>query len=99
MKTQFELEDIKAVSSTVVEQIRPILKSSGGGKNEDAIFSTADLALYLQVNESWVRQRVALQEIPLFRCGKYIRFRKQDIDKWIARKTVKPIPPLKMANK
>ena len=99
MKTQFELEDIKAVASTAVEMIAPVIKSSGTAKSDDQIFSTADLALYLGVNESWVNRKVALKEIPFFKCGKYNRFKQSTIDRWIDSETIKPIPPLKIANK
>jgi excisionase family DNA binding protein len=99
MKTEFELEDIKAVSSTVVEMITPMIKSGGTAKSDDKIFSTADLAHYLQVHESWVNRKVALKEIPFFKAGKYNRFKKSVIDRWIDSETIKPIPPLKMVNK
>ena len=99
MKTQFELEDIKAVSSTVVEFLKPLLCACSGKKSDDAIFGVKDLALYLQVNESWVQRKVALKEIPFFKAGKYNRFKKSAIDRWIETETIKPIPPLKIANK
>ena len=99
MKTQFELEDIKAVSSTVVEMITPMLGCSCENNSNDSIFGVKDLAIYLGVKESWVRGKVDDLEIPHFRCGKYIKFKKKDIDKWIDRKMVKPISPLKMAKK
>ena len=99
MKTQFELEDIKAVSSTVVEWIKPVLCGCSGKKSDDAILGVTDLAVYLGVNQSWVRKKVALKEIPYFKCGKYNRFRKSAIDRWIEAETIRPIPPLKIANK
>ena len=99
MKTQFELEDIKAVASTVVEFIKPVLCVCSGKKSEDSNLGVKDLAIYLGVNQSWVQKKVALKEIPYFKCGKYNRFRKSAIDKWIEAETVRPIPPLKIANK
>ena len=99
MKTQFELEDIKAVSSTVVEMISPILGCNCEKNSDDSIFGVKDLAIYLGVNESWVRGKVDSLEIPHFRCGKYIKFKKRNIDKWVDKKTVKPVSPLKRANK
>ena len=99
MKTEFELDDIKAVSSTVVEMIRPTLGRSSEKNSDDSIFGVKDLAVYLGVKDSWVRGKVDDLEIPHFRCGKYIKFKKKDIDKWIDRKTVKPISPLRIANK
>ena len=95
MKMELELADVKAVASTMVEWIKPVLCGCSGKKSDDAILGVTDLAVYLGVNQSWVRKKVALKEIPYFKCGKYNRFRKAAIDRWIESETVKPIPPLK----
>jgi excisionase family DNA binding protein len=99
MKSQFELEDYKAISSTVVETLKPLLCACSGKKSDDGIMGVKDLAIYLGVNQSWVQKKVALKEIPYFKCGKYNRFRKSAVDKWIETETVRPMPPLKIANK
>ena len=96
MKTQFELEDIKAVSSTVVEMISPILGRSCGNNSDEKIFDQDELATYLKVSRSWVDQKISAQEIPFFKCGKYPRFRKAEVDKWINKNTIQPIPQLSM---
>ena len=36
-----------------------------------------------------------LKEIPHFHVGKYLRFKKSVIDKWIETQAVRPIPPLR----
>ena len=99
MKMELELADVMAVSSTVVESLKPLLCACSGKKSEDSNLGVKDLAIYLGVNQSWVRKKVALKEIPYFKCGKYNRFRKSAIDRWIEAETVRPIPPLKIANK
>ena len=99
MKTVYEMEDIKAVASTVVENITPLLKHNCNTLGEDDIFDVGGLAQYLRVNKSWFNKKVSLKEIPYFKCGKYTRFKKSAIDRWVEKETVKPIPPLKMVEK
>ena len=73
---------------------------SGNGRqvNEDIILNKKKLARYLNVDVSWIDKKVSANEIPFFKIGKYVRFRKPNIDKWIDSKTVKPISPLKLVN-
>ena len=99
MKTQFELDDIKAVSSTVVEMITPILGRSFEKNSNGSIFDQDKLAQYLKVSRSWVDQRISQNEIPYFKCGKYPRFRKGDIDKWINKNTLQPVTPFSVVKR
>jgi len=46
------------------------------------------------VEASWVYRQVSMKRIPYFKAGKYIRFRKLDIDRWISRNSVAPHPRL-----
>lgn len=43
-----------------------------------------DLALYLSVKESTVRKWVLLRKIPFVKIGKLVRFKKTEIDSWLA---------------
>ena len=90
MKTELEKADIEAIAAEVLERIRPLLKHSAT-KEDDKIFDVKGLASYLQVAETWVYNQVALNGIPFFKCGKYTRFRKADIDSWIGENTVKVV--------
>lgn len=95
MRTTFEPEDIQAIGDYVLEKLRPLL--SGNGKHEpDIIFTPETLAAYLQVDTSWVYKQVSYKAIPYFKTGKYTRFKKPVIDRWIEGQTVKPIPLLKL---
>ena len=73
---------------------------SGNGKqaNENIILNKKELAQYLNVDVSWIDKRVSANEMPYTKFGKYVRFKKSVIDKWIDSKTVKPISPLKLVN-
>lgn len=94
MKIEIEQQDIQAIAERVLELLRPLLARNG--KQDDIILTPESLAEYLQVDTSWVYKQVSLKTIPYFKSGKYTRFKRATIDKWIETQTVKPIPPLKL---
>ncbi len=49
----------------------------------DSLLTVKTLAEYLQVSDQWVYQRVQLAELPVIFVGKFPRFKKLDIDKWL----------------
>jgi excisionase family DNA binding protein len=61
-----------------VEIIRPFLPKE---KTDDVIFSVEELAAYLRVSPKWVYDHK--HELPHFKPGGLLRFRKKDIDKGI----------------
>jgi excisionase family DNA binding protein len=100
MKSELEQEDIELIAQRVIEKLKPLLWNNGkreGG--EDIIFTVESLSQYLQVDTSWIYKAVSLKTVPYFKNGKYTRFRKREIDKWIDAQTVKPIPQLKILTK
>jgi len=99
LHVEFDNEDIQTIAATVVEMLKPLLKNNSKVRVGDNIFDVKKLACYLKVDESWVYKQVSLKAIPFFKCGKYTRFKKSEIDRWVESETVKPIPPLKMVNK
>jgi excisionase family DNA binding protein len=98
----FEIEerDIERIARKVTDLLRPLLPSSerpedkGGG-----ILDVEGLAGYLRVDRCWIYKKTSLKEIPFFKAGRYIRFRKKDIDRWIESQTRRPIPPLGMVKR
>ena len=97
MKAELTLpqEFVNEIADKVIERLKPLL--SGAGKAEDdVIFTPETLAKYLQVDTSWVYKQVSLKTIPYFKSGKYTRFKKSAIDKWIETQTVRPILPLRL---
>lgn len=96
MKSTFEPDEIQAIGDYVIEKLRPLLSGNSKANEPDTIFTPETLAEYLQVDTSWVYKQVSYKTIPYFKSGKYTRFKKTEIDKWIGTQTVKPIPPLKL---
>ena len=96
MRIEIDQEDIQSIALTVIEKLKPLLTKKN---EEDVIFDVKGLAEYLKVEESWVYKQVSLGTLPYFKAGKYIRFSKSAIEKWIGKKAVGPVSPLKIAKK
>ena len=96
MKFELEPHDIEVIASKIADILKPMLLKSGRSEAGDKIFNKRELAQYLGVKVSWVDKKVSLKDIPYFKVGKYPKFRKSKIDKWIDSQTVNPIPPLKV---
>jgi len=77
MKTVLEPSDIEAIATKVAELLATRLNV---GKDVEEIFDKKMLAKYLHVNVSWVDKSL---HIPHFNVGKYVRFKRSHIDKWI----------------
>ena len=92
MKTELEQSDIDAIAQEVVKAIRPLL--SKGKVEENTIFTVKTLAEYLHVSDQWVYERVQLNEIPFSKIGKFPRFRKSKIDRWLDSLETPVINPL-----
>lgn len=97
MRTQLEPDDIQAIAAAVMEMLKPVLSGNSNQIDQVIIFTPETLAKYLQVDISWVYKQVSLKTIPYFKSGKYTRFKKALIDKWIETQTVRPLPPLRLA--
>ena len=79
-----EIDDSKLITDIadkVIESLKPLLNSNT--VQEDTLFTVESLAYYLQVSKQWVYDRVHLNEIPYMKMGKFLRFRKSVIDKWL----------------
>ncbi len=95
MKTELEQSDIQAIVEKVVENLKPLLLNSRKQDEEGIIFTPETLAEYLRVDTSWVYKQVSQQAIPFFKSGKYVRFQKSSIDKWIKSQSREPLLPYK----
>ncbi|MGB9693471.1 MAG: helix-turn-helix domain-containing protein [Fervidobacterium sp.] len=95
MRIELEQKDIEAIAQKTFELIKPFLSTKAHSDSE-VIFDVKGLSEYLKVEPSWVYKKVSLKEIPHFKSGKYVRFKKSAIDRWIESQTRRPIPPLKL---
>ena len=99
MKFEIEPQDVEAIAQRVSDILRPMIarveKADATGAG-DAILDVEGLAAYLHVNPSWIYKQVSLKAIPYFKTGKYPRFRKKEIDRWIESQTARPVPAMKV---
>ena len=79
-------ELIDEIANRVFSKIKPYLKQSNA--EADTNFNVKSLAVYLNVSTKWVYERTHLKEIPHFKAGGILGFRKKEIDKWILTNSV-----------
>lgn len=96
MKFEIEPQDVEAIAQRVSELLKPLFPHLEKRDEKDIIFDVKGLAEYLHVDRSWVYKQVSLKAVPFFKTGRYTRFRKKDIDRWIESQGVRPIPPLRI---
>jgi len=85
-------ELILQITQEVIKAITPLLDK--GKAEESTLFTVKTLAKYLGVSDQWVYERVHLHEIPFIKMGKFPRFRKSDIDRWLDTLKTPPIHQL-----
>jgi|GEM_PF-2294524 len=49
---------------------------------ERALLTPEEVAQYFQVNRQWVYERTSKNEIPHIKVGKYLRFQREEINRW-----------------
>ena len=93
MKIEIILPDevIKAIANQVSKDLKAIIPANTKEK-DDAIFDIEGLAKYLNVTNQWCYDAVAKKTIPYFKVGRYNRFRKVAIDKWIEGQSMPVVP-------
>ena len=93
MQIELDDRDISRIVEKVIETIKPLMKfSHQRNDQEEIILDVEGLASYLRVTKSWVYERTHLGEIPHYKIGKFPRFRKKDIDRWLERCKINPEP-------
>ena len=85
MKLELEPADLQTLAQDVADLITPLLRKE---KDRDEIFDVSGLAAYLKTSTKWIYERTHLKEIPHYKTGGLLRFRKKEIDAWLAGFTV-----------
>jgi len=49
----------------------------------DRLLTAAEVAAFLAVKESWVREATRDGRLPHLRLGRYRRYRREDIERWL----------------
>jgi excisionase family DNA binding protein len=82
---------VKEIAQEVAKRVKPIVVSNN---SEDVLFAVEELSKYLKVSDQWVYERTQLKEIPHIKMGKFLRFRKPEVDCWLDSKKVPAMNPL-----
>jgi excisionase family DNA binding protein len=90
MRAELEQKDIDAIATKVVELIKPLLINISKA-DQSSLLDLKGLAEYLNVKESWVYDQIKHKKITYTKMGKYLRFKKSAIDKYLESRTIKPI--------
>jgi len=75
--------------------LKPMMSHLEVPKQTDSLMGVAELAKYLGgVSRDWIYQRTAGNEIPFVKVGHLVKFRRCDIDRWLAKQSVPAVAPL-----
>lgn len=92
MLTTFEKSDIQLLAKELLRELMPILKGSEKSSVKEIVFDVKQLSEYLNVPDTWVYRQTSDHNIPHYKLGRHLRFKKTEIDKWLEEKSVNPIP-------
>jgi len=97
MRGEFHIPEafVDAVAEAVVKRLRPMIHGLGVlVENDDGLMSLKELAEYLGVSKDWIYQRTAKNEIPFGKVGRFVKFRRSEIDRWLSTRSVPAVTPL-----
>lgn len=85
MKIELDEHDAQKIAI----QVAALLKGQFEGKAElTDVMDVETLASYLRVKADWLYKQVQYKSIPHFKAGKLVRFRRSEIDAWIAKRSL-----------
>ena len=88
-------ELVSAIAEEVVARLRPLLAARKEAAGVEVLMGVAELGKYLgSVSRDWIYQRTAGNEIPFVKVGRFVKFRRSDIDRWLAKQSVPAVAPL-----
>lgn len=87
MRTVMEPEDIAAIATAVAAQLTPLVAVERGEPARD-VMDVSEAAEYLRVEESWIYKQAQYKAIPYTKVGKYLRFRRKDLERWLTEQAV-----------
>ena len=81
MLIELEDRDIEKIADRILQELKSLLNKTR--KDDDVIFDVDGLSRYLKVSKTWIYERTHLNEIPHYKLGRFPRFRRSEIDKWL----------------
>lgn len=80
MKTELEDSEIERIVERLTKNLKPLLTNQRN--NEDEILTINEVAKHLKVTVNWIYKKGSSKEIPHYKLGGSLRFRKKEIDEW-----------------
>ncbi len=93
-ETDFPDAVIEAIAQRTADILRPLLAAKA--PEADEILDVPKLAKYLGTTDQRIYDAVALAEIPFFKVGRYVRFKRSKIDAWIESQSVPATSPSRL---
>jgi len=75
------------IARLIIGFLQKLLQESQAAQ-ERALLTPGEVARHFQVNRQWVYERTCRNEIPHIKVGKYLRFQRQEIERWTEGMTV-----------
>ena len=98
MKAELNIppELVSAIADAVVARLRPMMTGLQTNPSPvDDLMGVTELGKYLGgVSKDWIYQRTAGNEMPFVKVGRMIKFRRADIDRWLAKQSTPDVIPL-----
>lgn len=76
----FTEEEIRQLANEISKLILPEIKKA---IVQDEILTFKEACKFLKCNKGWLYQKVRFNEIPHIKTGKYLKFSKRDLVKWL----------------
>ncbi len=83
------------IAAEVIAAIKPILAAKAP-EADDRLMDVPALARYLGVTTQRVYDAVALAEIPSLKVGRYVRFKRSVVDKWVESQMIPATSPSRL---
>jgi excisionase family DNA binding protein len=88
MKAEIKINTQELIDEIVKEVVKRLKPHLNRKNEDDTIYDVKVLAEYLRVSEKWIYEQTHLKTIPHYKLNNQLRFRKKEIDKWMANNKV-----------
>jgi len=83
----------------IKKSIRPYVEKTEEGSQMTEVFDLQEASAYLKIAKSTLYKYVRLGEVPSFRVGRVLRFKKDVLDEWMRQQTDLQTSAIKKRNK
>lgn len=89
---RLESEEIEAIAQQVASHLEPMIKNGLKAKGAgEPLLDVPELATELRVKPDWIYKKTADRSIPFIKVGRFIKFKKSEIDAWLVEQSVRPL--------